>query len=262
MNDPRQERAPFDTLAFLSKAGLGKRMVQISRKDTFFCQGSLADSIFYLQKGRAKLTVVSRAGKESIISMLGPEDFIGEEAIASVPGKRLATAVAVTACTALRIERKEMIRAVHDENKLSDLFIGILVARSMRLQADLVDHLFNSSEKRLARALLIMAEIGQPGDFEILLPKVSQETLADMIGTTRSRVSFFMNRFRKLGFIDYDGRIRVHKSLLNVVLLDGSSKRNSKSPSLVVPQGLRQSPPPKADDRPKAPEALLSRKKA
>jgi CRP-like cAMP-binding protein len=152
--------------------------------------------------------------------MLAPGDFVGEEAIAGVPGLRMASATAITACMALRIEREEMARVVHQEHAFSDLFLKFLLVRGMRTQADLVDQLFNNSEKRLARILLLMAEFGKPGEPESLIPSITQETLAEMVGTTRSRVSFFMNRFRKLGFIDYNGRIRVHKSLLNIVLHD------------------------------------------
>jgi CRP/FNR family transcriptional regulator, cyclic AMP receptor protein len=189
-------------------------------KHAFFSQGRPADSIFYLQKGRAKLTVVSENGKEATITLLTEGDFVGEESLASVGGLRLATATAITVCTALKIEREEMVRVMHEEHSFSDLFLKFLLARSMRTQADLVDQLFNSSEKRLARILLLLAEFGKPGEPQPLIPAITQETLAEMIGTTRSRVSFFMNRFRKLGFIEYNGRIRVHKSLLNVILHD------------------------------------------
>jgi CRP/FNR family transcriptional regulator, cyclic AMP receptor protein len=210
----------FDPAAFLANAGLGRRIVQVKAKQSFFSQGNTANSIFYLQKGRAKLTVVSTNGKEATITLLSAGDFVGEESIAGAVGLRLATATAITACTALKIERAEMIRVLHEEHALSDLFLKFLLARSMRTQADLVDQLFNSSEKRLARILLLMAEFGKPGEPETLIPQITQETLAEMIGTTRSRVSFFMNRFRKLGFLEYNGRIRVHKSLLNVILHD------------------------------------------
>jgi CRP/FNR family cyclic AMP-dependent transcriptional regulator len=210
----------FDPAAFLTSAGLGRRIVQLTPKETFFTQGDAADAVFYLQKGRARVTVVSTAGKEATITLLGAGDFIGEESLAAPAGLRLATATALTACTALKIGRDEMIRVMHEEHNFSDIFLKFLLARSMRIQADLVDQLFNSSEKRLARILLLMAEFGQPGSPETTIPKISQETLAEMIGTTRSRVSFFMNRFRKLGFVEYDGRIRVHKSLLSVVLHD------------------------------------------
>ncbi len=210
----------FDVAAFLANAGLGRRIVRLKPKETFFTQGESADSVFYLQRGRARVTVVSTLGKEATITLLGAGDFVGEESLVAPAGLRLATATAVTACAALKIARDEMIRVMQEEHNLSELFLKFLLARSMRMQADLIDQLFNSSEKRLARVLLLMAETGQPGSPEAALPKISQETLAEMIGTTRSRVSFFMNRFRKLGFIDYDGRIRVHKSLLNVVLHD------------------------------------------
>jgi CRP-like cAMP-binding protein len=214
------EKAGFDAAAFLASAGLGRRIVQLRPKQAFFSQGDPADSVFYLQKGRARVTVVSKAGKEATITLLSSGDFVGEEALAAASGLRLATATAIAACTALKIKRDEMIRVLHEEHAFSDLFLKFLLDRSMRIQADLVDQLFNSSEKRLARILLLMAEFGKPGEPEPLIPKISQETLAEMIGTTRSRVSFFMNRFRKLGFIDYNGRIRVHKSLLNVILHD------------------------------------------
>jgi CRP-like cAMP-binding protein len=176
--------------------------------------------------------VVSQAGKEATITLLSAGEFVGEGALAAVPGLRLSTATALTACTALKITREEMIRVMHEEHGFSDLFLKFLLNRSMRIQADLVDQLFNSSEKRLARILLLMAEFGKPGDPVTLIPKISQETLAEMIGATRSRVSFFMNRFRKLGFIEYSGRIRVHKSLLNVVLHDHSSDDNAHRPPI------------------------------
>jgi CRP/FNR family transcriptional regulator, cyclic AMP receptor protein len=223
---------PFDLAAFLASAGLGRRIVTFKPRDFIFAQGSPADCVFYLQTGRAKLTVVSQAGKEATITLLSAGDFVGEECMAGAVGLRLASAMAVTACTALKIERDEMIRVMHDENTFSDLFVKFLLARSMRTQADLVDQLFNSSEKRLARILLLMAEFGKPGEPETLIPKISQETLAEMIGTTRSRVSFFMNRFRKLGFVEYNGRIRVHKSLLNVVLNDHLLDRNAEQPEI------------------------------
>lgn len=222
----------FDPAAFLANAGLGRRIVELQPKEAFFSQGDPADSVFYLQKGRAKVTVVSKVGKEATITLLAPRDFVGEEALATVPGLRLASATAITACTALKIGREEMVRVMHEEHEFSDLFVKFLLARSMRIQADLVDQLFNSSEKRLARILLLMAEFGEPGGPETLIPKISQETLAEMIGTTRSRVSFFMNRFRKLGFVEYNGRIRVHKSLLNVILHDQLPDDNAVKPEI------------------------------
>jgi CRP/FNR family cyclic AMP-dependent transcriptional regulator len=214
------QKIAFDAPAFLAEAGLGRRIIQLKPKQAFFSQGGPADSIFYLQSGRAKLTVFSENGKEATITLFAVGDFVGEESLATVGGLRLATATAITACTALKIEREEMVRVMHEEHSFSDLFVKFLLARSMRTQADLVDQLFNSSEKRLARILLLLAEFGKPGEPESLIPEITQESLAEMIGTTRSRVSFFMNRFRKLGFIEYNGRIRVHKSLLNVVLHD------------------------------------------
>ncbi|MGD0368096.1 MAG: Crp/Fnr family transcriptional regulator [Acidobacteriaceae bacterium] len=228
-----QLNTAFNVDDFLAKAGLGRRIVQLKPEHVFFSQGTLADSIFYLQKGRAKLTVISKNGKEATITLLGAGDFVGEESLAGGGGLRMATATSITACTALRIEREEMIQVMHEEHAFSDLFLKFLLARSMRTQADLVDQLFNSSEKRLARILLLMAEFGKPGEPETLIPAITQETLADMIGTTRSRVSFFMNRFRKLGFIEYNGRIRVHQSLLNVILHDQLPEHNAEMPPIL-----------------------------
>jgi CRP/FNR family cyclic AMP-dependent transcriptional regulator len=225
--------AKFDATEFLAQAGLGRRMVHLKPKGLFFSQGSSADCVYYLQKGRAKLTVVSKAGKEATITLIAAGSFIGEEAVAGVSGLRLATASALTACAALKIDRLEVIRVIHEEHSFSDLFVAFLLERNMRTQADLVDQLFNSSEKRLARILLLMAEFGQPGQEDTLIPHITQETLAEMIGTTRSRVSFFMNRFRRLGYIEYRSRIRVHKSLLNFILLDQPTDRDSVSASLL-----------------------------
>src|SRR6202167_934250 len=230
MRGPRL--AAFDPAAFLTKAGIGRRVVQLRTKEPFFSQGDKGDCVFYLQKGRAKLTVISTGGKEATIALLGAGDFLGEESVAAVAGLRLATATATTACTALKIERKEMIRVIHQEHAFSDVFLAFVLKRSMRTQADLVDHLFNSSEKRLTRILLLMAEFGRSREPLMRIPKVSQESLANMIGTTRSRVSFFMNRFRKLGFIDYNGGIHVNKSLLNVVLHDQLSEQNAEKPPI------------------------------
>jgi CRP-like cAMP-binding protein len=220
----------FDPAIFLANAGPGRRIVHLKAKDVFFTQGNPADCVFYIRFGRAKLTVVSSRGKEATITLLTPGEFVGEESIAGHIGLRLATATAITACTALKIEREEMLRVLHEEHTFSDLFVKFLLGRSIRTQADLVDQLFNSSEKRLARVLLLMAEFGKPGEPETLIPAITQETLAEMIGTTRSRVSFFMYRFRKLGFIEYNGRIHVHKSLLNVVLHDQLPEHNAARP--------------------------------
>jgi CRP/FNR family transcriptional regulator, cyclic AMP receptor protein len=234
MTDP--SAIEFDLLSFLNTSGIGRKIVHVKTRQNFFSQGHPADCVFYLQYGRARLTVVSSAGKEATITLLSAGDFVGEESIASVEGLRLATASAVTDCTALKIERGEMIRVMHQEHALADVFIAYLLTRSMRIQADLVDQLFNSCEKRLARILLLMAEFGQPGEQQTLIPPITQETLAYMIGTTRSRVSFFMNRFRAMGFIEYNGRIQVHKSLLNVILHDQPAEENATSAPLLSPQ--------------------------
>jgi len=240
------EKSTFDPAEFLANSGLGRKIVHLDPKTVLFAQGSPANSIFYLQKGRAKLTVVSKAGKEATITLLSVGDFVGEESIAAVAGLHLSTATALTHCSALKIDRKEMLRVIHEEHAFSDLFLVFLLARSMRTQADLVDQLFNSSEKRLARILLLMAEFGKPGEPEMLIPPITQETLAEMIGTTRSRVSFFMNRFRKLGFVEYNGRIRVHKSLLNVVLHDHLSGENAISVSILGNPKSNQPKQPKS----------------
>src|ERR1039458_9073277 len=223
----------FDLATFLEEAGVGRKVVHLQPKQVFFSQGSSADSIFYLRTGSAKLTVVSPDGKEATVALLSSGEFMGEESLASVGGLHLATATAIVVCTALQIAREEMIRVMHKERSFSDMFMKFLLERSMRTQADLVDQLFNSSEKRLARILLLMAEFGKPGEREKFIPPITQETLAEMIGTTRSRVSFFMNRFRALGFIDYNGRIQVHKSLLNVVLLDQLPEHNAEKPPVL-----------------------------
>jgi CRP-like cAMP-binding protein len=220
----------FNLAAFLEEAGVGRKVVHLLPKQAFFTQGDPAVSIFYLRTGRAKLTVVSPEGKEGTVALINAGEFIGEESLASVGALHMATATAMVACTALQIAREEMIRVMHEERTFSDMYMKFLLSRSMRAQADLVDQLFNSSEKRLARILLMMAEYGEPGEPESLLPPITQETLAEMVGTTRSRVSFFMNRFRKLGLIDYDGRIRVHKSLINVILYDQFTLQPSETP--------------------------------
>jgi len=227
----------FDVEAFLANAGLGRRIIQLEPKESFYAQGDPADAVFYLQKGRAKVTVVSQSGKEATITLVSAGEFVGECALAAVPGQRLSTARAITNCTALKIGRDQMIRVMHEEHAFSDKFLKFLLARSMRIQADLVDQLFNSSEKRLARILLLMAEFGKPGEPQQFIPKISQETLAEMIGTTRSRVSFFMNRFRALGFIEYNGQIQVHKSLLNVILHDRLPDDNAEKPHILGIRG-------------------------
>ena len=208
----------FDPQSFLAKAGLGKKVLRLSKGDVAYVQGDPADAVFYVQKGQLRVTVTSAKGKEATISLVGPGEFLGENSLISPHPIRLATARAMTDCVLLKISKPEMLRVLHDEPALSDMFVCFLLARNARIQADLIDQLFNSSEKRLARILLLLAQFGKESKPETVVPKISQEVLAEMIGTTRSRVSFFMNRFRKLGFIEYDGEIRVHNSLLNVFL--------------------------------------------
>jgi len=208
----------FDPKTFLAKAGVGRTVLHYSPKQTIFSQGERADVVFYIQKGTVRLSVLSKQGKEATIALLGPGDFLGEGCIASDQPRRMATATTTADCSVLKIERNEMLRTLHEEHELSDMFVAYVVERHNRTQADLVDQLFNSSEKRLARALLILARFGKDGSTEDVIPDVSQKTLAEMIGTTRPRVNFFMNRFRKLGFIDYNGGLQVHSSLLGVVL--------------------------------------------
>ena len=193
------------------------RIFKYQKDQTLFSQSSPADAVFYIQKGKVKITVVSEQGKEAVVAILGPDEFCGEGCLTGQP-RRLATATAMTECEIMRLEKATMIRVLHDEPAFSEMFVSHLLARTIRVEADLVDQLFNSSEKRLARALLLLANFGKDGRPEPVIAKVSQETLAEMIGTTRSRVSFFMNKFRKLGLIDYNGRIEIHSSLLNVVL--------------------------------------------
>jgi CRP-like cAMP-binding protein len=229
----------FDLVTFLEEAGVGRKLVQLQPTQVFFSQGDSADAIFYLRAGRAKLTVVSPEGKEATIALLVSGEFIGEESLASVGALHLATATAIEACSAHKIAREEMIRVMHEESDFSEMFRKFLLARSMRTQADLVDQLFNSSEKRLARILLILSEFDEPGKPDHLVPPITQETLAEMVGTTRSRVSFFMNRFRELGLIEYKGRIRVHKSLLNVILHDRFSEQNSSQTPAHPPSPAR-----------------------
>lgn len=195
-------------------------IVNLSRKQVVFSQGDPADAVFFIQSGKIKLGVISPGGKEATIAILSAGDFLGEDCIANSHVRRLATAVTMAPAVVLKINRKEMVRALHEQHALSDLFVAYLLSRNLRIQEDLVDQLFNSSEKRLARTLLLLAQIGKEGATEVVIPKISQETLAEMIGTTRSRVNFFMNRFRKMGFIEYNGKLRVHRSLLNVVLHD------------------------------------------
>jgi len=223
----------FDTTRYLASEGQGRKIVRIKAKQHFFAQGAPADAVFYLQSGRAKLTVVSKKGKEATVTLLATGDFLGEESLTALGTVRTASATALVACMALKIERAQMLLILHEEGAFASLFLNFMLLRGMRTQADLIDQLFNSSERRLARTLLLMADFGNPGEPETQLPPVTQETLAEMIGTTRSRVSFFMNRFRKLGYIEYNGHIRVNRSLLNVVLHDQLPEQNASRPTLL-----------------------------
>jgi CRP/FNR family cyclic AMP-dependent transcriptional regulator len=215
------KKPDFDPKKFLATIGEGRKVVTFSKKQTIFTQGDKADAVFYIQEGKVRLAVVSKVGKEATLGILGEREFFGEGGLAGQP-MRMGSATAMTDCELLQIDKKAMMLALHREHTFSDLFVAYLLARNIRYEEDLVDQLFNSSEKRLARILLLLAHFGKEGVPETVIPKISQETLAEMIGTTRSRVSFFMNRFRKLGFLDYDGGsgLQVHSSLLNVVLHD------------------------------------------
>jgi CRP/FNR family transcriptional regulator, cyclic AMP receptor protein len=212
--------AAFDVKSFLSQSGAGRRLREVKAKQPLFVQGEPGLAIYYLHKGRARLLVTSKRGKEATLAILGPGDFLGQEAMAPEAPVYMSTGETISSCSILKIDRAEALRVVHEERAFSDLFIAYLVSRSMRVQADLVDQLFNSSEKRLARTLLLLAQFGQSDESKVEIPRISQNILAEMVGTTRSRVSFFMNRFRKLGLIEYNGRIHVHRSLLNVILHD------------------------------------------
>ena len=216
---PRKRLKTFDPQTFLATVGRGKTTLSIGKKKVIFSQGDAADAVFYIQEGKVKITVVSQQGKEAVVAILEPGDFFGEACLSSLT-IRLATATALVASTIVRIEKTAMIRVLHDAPAFSALFLAYVLSRNLRIEEDLVDQLFNSSEKRLARVLLLLAHIGKERKPEPALAKISQETLAEMIGTTRSRVSFFMNKFRKLGFIEYNGDLTVHSSLLNIVLHD------------------------------------------
>src|ERR1700730_10146073 len=210
---------PFDLEAFLSNVGTGTAESTYEEDKIIFSQGEAADSIFYINHGKVKLTVLSEQQKEAVVAIFDSGDFCGEGCLAAQP-RRMATAAAMTECVITRVDKAAMIRALHDEPEFSEKFMSHLLARNIRVEADLVDQLFNSSEKRLARLLLILANFGKEGKPEPVIGKINQEMLAEMIGTTRSRVSFFMNKFRKLGLIDYNGHLEVHSSLLDVVLHD------------------------------------------
>jgi CRP-like cAMP-binding protein len=210
-------KATFNTDAFLRSAGVGTTIATFQGTDVIFSQGDASDSVMYIQKGAVKLSVLSHGGKEAVVGMLGPGDFLGERALTGHP-VRLEAAIAVSETTVLMIPKQQMIRLLHDQHGLSDRFITYMLARNIRVEADLIDQLFNSSEKRLARTLLMLARYGKPDQAHHLLPRISQETLAEMIGTTRSRVNFFMNKFKRLGFIEYNGGLKVNHSLLTVIL--------------------------------------------
>jgi CRP/FNR family cyclic AMP-dependent transcriptional regulator len=215
-----KKKRDFDLKAFLATIGEGRKFVLVPKKQTIFAQGDPSDAVFYIQNGKVKLTVVSNDGKEATIGILSEGDFFGEGCLAA-QSRRMGSATALTDAAVLRIEKSAMMRVLHREHTVSDMFVAYLLARNIRYEEDLVDQLFNSSEKRLARILLLLAHFGKEGTPETVVPKIGQETLAEMVGTTRSRVSFFMNRFRKLGFIDYNSEgLQVHSSLLNVVLHD------------------------------------------
>jgi len=215
----KKKNLDFDPNTFLATIGEGRRMVEVQKNQTIFAQGDSADAVFYIKKGKVRLTVVSKTGKEATIGIVGERNFFGEGSLAGQVC-RMGSAASITACELLRVDKKAMMAALHREHAFSDMFVAYLLARNIRYEEDLVDQLFNSSEKRLARVLLLLARFGKEGVPEEVVPKISQETLAEMVGTTRSRVSFFMNRFRKLGFIHYNGGLQVHSSLLNVVLHD------------------------------------------
>jgi CRP/FNR family transcriptional regulator, cyclic AMP receptor protein len=210
---------PFDPKPFLAKVGAGRTITEYRKKRVIFSQSDRASAVFYIQKGKVKLSVVSKGGKEAVVAILGVGDFIGEGCLA---GQRsyLGTATAMSECSVMRLDKLRMIRVLHEEPAFSEVFVSYLLSRNIQIEEDLVDQLFNSSEKRLARVLLRLASFGKEGRPEPVIPKISQETLAEMVGTTRSRVSFFMNKFRKLGFIKYNGELHVHSSLLHIVLHD------------------------------------------
>jgi CRP/FNR family transcriptional regulator, cyclic AMP receptor protein len=213
----RKTKTPFDPKAYLAKANGGRTISQYRKNQVVFSQGDPADSVFYIRGGKVKVTVLSEQGKEAVVAVRGPDEFCGEGCLTGQP-RRMATATAMTECEIMQLEKGTIFRVLHDEPAFSEMFVAHLLARTIRVEADLVDQLFNSSEKRLARALLLLANFGKEGEPEPIIAKVSQETLAEMIGTTRSRVSSFMNKFRKLGLIDYNGHIEVHRSLLDLVL--------------------------------------------
>jgi CRP-like cAMP-binding protein len=215
----RKAKPAFDPRAFLAKVGKGRTLADYTKNQRIFSQGDPADALFYIQKGKVKLTVVSKQGKEAVVAILGVNDFFGEGCLAGQP-LRMASASAMGGCSVTRLQKSGVVRMLHSEPAFSELFLHHMLSRNIRIEEDLVDQLFNSSEKRLARVLLLLANFGKDGKPELVIPKISQETLAEMVGTTRSRVSFFMNRFRDMGFIEYNGGLEVHSSLLSIVLHD------------------------------------------
>jgi CRP/FNR family transcriptional regulator, cyclic AMP receptor protein len=235
MKEPSNERAAFDPREFLSKVGRGRTISKYHMNQIVFSQGHPADSIFFIEQGKVKVTVVSEQGKEAVVAVLGPGQFCGEGCLAGQQ-RRMATATAITDGEIMRLKKTAVIRVLHDEPAFSEMFVSHLLARNIRVEEDLVDQLFNSSEKRLARALLLLANFGKESRPEPIIANVSQETLAEMIGTTRSRVSHFMNKFRQLGFIDYNGTLEVHSSLLSVVLHDQPQIKSERDGPL--PPGL------------------------
>jgi len=219
MKTKRKPKPQFDLKVFLTKGNGGRMSAEYRTNDRIFVQGDPADAVFYITEGKVKLTVLSKQGKEAVVAILGVGDFFGEGCLAGQP-VRMGTAVSMSACSITKLEKSEVIRVLHEEPNFSEVFVAHLLSRNVRIEEDLVDQLFNSSEKRLARVLLLLANFGKEGIPQTVIPKISQETLAEIVGTTRPRVSFFMNRFRKLGFIDYNGGLKIHSSLLNIVLHD------------------------------------------
>jgi len=225
---PARAPAPFNAASFLETTAKGRVLAKHSKKEIIFEQGDAADSVFYIKSGKVKVTVLSKGGKEAVVAILGAAEFLGEGCLIGQP-KRLATAEAMTDCVTMRIDKAEIVRTLRDEPIFSEMFVAHILTRNARVEEDLVDQLFNSTERRLARVLLLLANFGKAGKPEPIIAKISQETLAEMIGTTRSRVSHFMNKFRKLGFIDYNGHLEIHSSLLSIVLADQPRSVDRKS---------------------------------
>jgi CRP-like cAMP-binding protein len=216
----RRKNRRFDPEVFLQQIGTGRTLLELRKKQVVFSQGDIADSVYFIQKGRVRLSLVSKSGKEATLALMGAGDFVGEECISASHPRRLTTATTMAECTVLKIKKRTMLTVLKTEHAFSEMFVGFLLARNAHFQEDLTDQLFNRSEKRLARVLLQLAQFGKENGPEEVVPKISQEMLAEMVGTTRARVSFFMNRFRKLGFIQYNGGLKIHNSLLNVILHD------------------------------------------